>query len=173
MNVNTVYTIGYEGTDIKGFVATLIAAKVTVLADVRALAISRKKGFSKNRLREALENVGIEYRHFVELGDPKNGRTAARAGKFDLFRKIYSAHLKTSDAQLALTNLSSLAENSVTCLMCFERDPNVCHRNIIADELKNCGILIFHLFGDSPSRYVRNNHLLPSRSTHQSGASRQ
>lgn len=169
----TVYTIGYEGTDIERFVATLLAANVKVLADVRALAISRKKGFSKNRLREALEKVGIEYRHFVELGDPKDGRMAAREGKFELFRKIYTAHLKTSSAKLALSNLGALVENSATCMMCFERDPNVCHRNIIAEQLKNCGILAFHLYGDSPSRYVRNSHLLPGSDTHQSGTARQ
>lgn len=171
--MTTVYTIGYEGTDIARFVATLLAAKVKVLADVRALAISRKKGFSKNRLREALEKVGIEYQHFVELGDPKDGRTAAREGKLDLFRKIYKTHLKTNQAQLALTNLTTIVGKSATCLMCFERDPNVCHRNIIAEQLNKCGILVFHLFGDSPSRYVRNSHLLPSSDTHQSGAARQ
>ncbi len=169
----TVYTIGYEGTDIRRFVATLVAANIKVLADVRALAISRKKGFSKNGLRSALEDAGIEYQHFVELGDPKSGRQAARDGKINLFKKIYKAHLKTKEAQLALMNLGTLATNSATCLMCFERDPNVCHRNIIAEQLNDRGILAFHLFGDSPSRYVRNSHLLPSSNTYQSGTARQ
>lgn len=171
--MTTVYTIGYEGTDIERFIATLLAAKVKVLADVRALAISRKKGFSKNRLREALEKVGIEYRHFVELGDPKEGRIAAREGKISLFKKVYSAHLKTNLAQVALGELGQTVENNATCLMCFERDPAVCHRNIIAESLSSRGILAFHLYGDSPTRYVRHSHLLPGSDSHQSGAARQ
>ena len=67
--MSVIYTIGYEGTDIDRCVATLKAVGVTVLADVRAVAVSRKKGFSKNGLRERLEAEGITYVHLVELGD--------------------------------------------------------------------------------------------------------
>jgi uncharacterized protein (DUF488 family) len=77
--MTTVYTIGYEGTDIDKMLATLKAVGVDVLADVRAVALSRKKGFSKTALRTRLEAEGIAYAHFVELGDPKAGRGAARA----------------------------------------------------------------------------------------------
>ena len=55
-------------------------AGVSVLADVRAVALSRKRGFSKTALREALEREDLGYRHFIELGTPKSGRQAARAG---------------------------------------------------------------------------------------------
>jgi uncharacterized protein (DUF488 family) len=106
--MSVVYTIGYEGTDIDRFVATLKAIGVTVLADVRAVAVSRKKGFSKNGLRERLEAEGITYVHLVELGDPKAGRDAARARKFDEFRRVYSAHIKTADAVGALKVLDVL-----------------------------------------------------------------
>lgn len=171
--MTTIYTIGYEGTDIKRFVATLIAAKVEVLADVRAVAISRKRGFSKKTLQNALSEVGIEYQHYVDLGDPKEGRLAARAGKIDEFRKIFAAHLASDRAQRSLSDLTEAARNSATCLMCFERDPRGCHRSIIAAQMATRGISIFDLYGDSPDRYVRNSKLLPSRDTHQSGAARQ
>lgn len=171
--MTTVYTIGYEGTDIEQFTATLVAAGIKVLADVRALAISRKKGFSKNRLREALAKVGIEYLHFVELGDPKDGRMAARAGKYELFQRIYNGHLKSVEAKEALAKLKDVVEAAPTCLMCFERDPAVCHRNIVAEKLSKRGILAFHLYGDSPTRYVRNRHLLPSSDHHQGSTARQ
>jgi uncharacterized protein (DUF488 family) len=62
----TVFTIGYEGTTVSTFVAKLQAARIKVLADVRAL--SRKKGFSKNSLRAFLQEQGIRYLHFGELG---------------------------------------------------------------------------------------------------------
>lgn len=164
--MTTVYTIGYEGTDIRRFVATLVAANVKVLADVRAVAISRKKGFSKKALQKALSDSGIEYRHFIELGDPKEGRLAARAGQMDEFKQIYSAHLDTESSQRALSDLVEQARDSATCLMCFERDPRGCHRRIIAEHMKIRGISAFDLFGDSPDRYVRNRKFLPSHDTH-------
>src|SRR5690606_1075350 len=80
--MSVVYTIGYEGTDINRFVATLKAAAVKRVADVRAVALSRKKGFSKKSLSARLEAEGIEYLHFIDLGDPKPGREAAKAGLF-------------------------------------------------------------------------------------------
>jgi uncharacterized protein (DUF488 family) len=152
--MNTVYTIGYEGTDIERFVQTLKAVGVEVLADVRAVALSRKKGFSKTALRNRLTEAGIDYIHFNALGDPKPGREAARAGKYDLFRKIYGKHLATVDAQAALKDLETAVKLKATCLLCFERDPNVCHRSIVTQALRGDGNEIFDLYGDSPARYV-------------------
>ena len=152
--MNTVYTIGYEGTDIERFVQTLSAVGVRVLADVRAVALSRKKGFSKTALRNKLAEVGIEYIHYNALGDPKPGREAARAGKYELFRRIYRKHLSTGDAQDALEVLKIAVKDKTTCLLCFERDPNVCHRSIVTQELRASGNEIFDLYGDSPARYV-------------------
>jgi uncharacterized protein (DUF488 family) len=151
--MNTVYTIGYEGTDIERFVQTLKAVGVEVLADVRAVALSRKKGFSKTALRNMLADAGIEYVHFNALGDPKSGREAARAGKYEEFRKIYGQHLATTDAQVALKELETAVKLKTTCLLCFERDPNVCHRSIVTQALRSDGNEIFDLYGDSPARY--------------------
>src|SRR6476660_5008483 len=106
--VSTVYTIGYEGTDIERFIATLKAVGVKTLADVRAVALSRKKGFSKSALRARLEDEGIGYSHFVELGDPKPGREAARAGRYEAFRKVYTRHLDLATSKGALRSLSEL-----------------------------------------------------------------
>ncbi len=152
--MNTVYTIGYEGTDIERFVQTLCAVGIEVLADVRAVALSRKKGFSKTALRNKLAEAGIEYVHYNALGDPKPGREAARAGKYDEFRKIYGKHLATVEAQQALKALEIAVEGKATCLLCFERDPNVCHRSIVTKALRANGNDIFDLYGDSPARYV-------------------
>lgn len=171
--MSTLYTIGYEGTDIDRFVATLKTVGVTVLADVRAVAVSRKKGFSKNGLRKRLEAEGIGYVHLVELGDPKRGRDAARAGKFDEFRRVYSAHLKTTDAIGALKMLNETARQDTVCLLCFERDPGACHRTMIADRLKGRGLEISDLYGDDPSRYVRHAKKMPGRCPHQGNAESQ
>jgi uncharacterized protein (DUF488 family) len=161
--MSVIYTIGYEGTDIGRFVSTLKAVGIEVLVDVRAVALSRKKGFSKNALRQHLEAAGIRYEHLIDLGDPKEGREAARAGRYDDFRRVYTRHLKSGPAQEALQELGEIVREAVTCLMCFERDPQTCHRSIVSQRLMQQELVIFDLYGDDPNRYVRNRHLLPSR----------
>lgn len=159
--MSTVYTMGYEGTDIDRFVATLKTVGVRVLADVRAVALSRKKGFSKTALKARLEGEGISYLHFAELGDPKSGREAARAGKMGEFRSIYTKHLRASKAQAAVKVLAETVNKSPTCLLCFERDPTVCHRSLITQSLKTFGVTAFDLYGDLPNRYVNHTTKLP------------
>lgn len=168
--MKTVYTIGYEGTDIERFVQTLKAVGIKTLADVRAVALSRKKGFSKNALKARLEDEGIEYLHFAALGDPKPGREAARAGNHDLFRKIYSKHLSGEIAQVSLAELSKTVGKAPTCLLCFERDPIVCHRSIITQKLISSGFNIFDLYGDSPARYVNFAKKLPRYNSREGAA---
>src|SRR5215217_2407043 len=91
----TLFTIGYEGADVDRFLTTLKDSGVATLADVRAVALSRKRGYSKNALRTALEANGIDYRHFIQLGTPKSGREAARAGNGELMRRIYCHEVLT------------------------------------------------------------------------------
>lgn len=160
--MSTIYTIGYEGTDIDRFIRTLQVVGVQVLADVRALPLSRKKGFSKNSLKEHLERAGIEYHSYQPLGDPKPGREAARAGRFDEFRKIYTKHIETETATAKVSELSVTASEKVTCMLCFERDPKTCHRTIIAEKLIDFNISSFDLYGDDPKKYERNLAMLPT-----------
>lgn len=168
-----VYTIGYEGTDIDKVVVTLKSVGVTVLADVRALALSRKRGFSKKSLRARLEADGIAYAHFVALGDPKNGRDAARAGLFDEFHRIYAGHLRGHEARAALDVLEETARSAAVCLLCFERDPTNCHRTIVASRLKARGFQVIELFGEDPGRDVRHPAKIPRRHTRQGDAQSQ
>ncbi|HEX5998598.1 MAG TPA: DUF488 domain-containing protein [Hyphomicrobiaceae bacterium] len=159
--MTTAYTIGYEGTNIDRFVETLKLMGVTALADVRAVPNSRKKGFSKTALQARLEREGITYVHFVELGDPKPGREAARAGRYEVFEKIYTRHLDRADSEGAVRALSELAKTKPTCLLCFERDPSVCHRSLIANRLRIDGIEVLHLSVDDPGRNVSHPEKLP------------
>src|SRR5580765_3795315 len=89
------FTIGYEQTPAKAVLDELQNAGVKLLVDVRAVAASRRPGFSKKQLAASLDERGISYLHLRGLGTPKEGREAARSGKFELMHKIYSAHLKT------------------------------------------------------------------------------
>lgn len=160
--MSVVFTVGYEGTDIDRFIRTLKAVGIKRLADVRAVAVSRKAGFSKTKLASRLAEAGIEYAHFVALGDPKPGREAARAGEYERFRSIYRAHIETQVAKISLRDLAGFVRPAPTCLLCFERDPETCHRTIVARELfEETGFEIFNLFADDPERYVRHASKLP------------
>lgn len=131
----TIHTLGYEKTDVAQYVEFLSEAKVQVLVDVRDRPISRKKGFSKKALSEAVEAAGIRYLHVQALGDPKPGRDAARAGQHDLFVEIFTSHMKTDAAQSALAELAVHIQGQKICLTCFERDHTTCHRSIVAAQL--------------------------------------
>ena len=128
------FTIGYEQTPAKSVLDELEAAGVKLLVDVRAVASSRRPGFSKNQLAAGLDERGISYLHLRGLGTPKSGREAARSGNFGVLHKIYAAHLKTVQAKEELDELSALVKKSgPVCILCYERDHAHCHRQWIAE----------------------------------------
>jgi len=157
-----VYTIGYEGASIEEFQKTLSIVGISLVADIRAIPVSRKRGFSKISLAERLAKVGIEYQHFGELGDPKPGREAARAGQYPTFESIYRLHLESREARAAIADLLKLVALRPTCLLCFERNPRHCHRTIVAKQLADLsGFDTFDLVSDDPERYVRLSKQMP------------
>lgn len=167
--MSKLFTIGYEGINIDQFISQLKSSSIRQLADVRAVALSRKPGFSKTKLNFRLANEGIHYEHFRALGDPKPGREAARSGNFELFRKIYREHLGTEDAQSALQNLVSYAKERQTCLLCYERDPKTCHRSIVAKSaIAHTGQAIIDLFVEN-SEDIGSENAPQSRRYHSQG----
>jgi len=128
------FTIGYEQTPQNAVLDELQNAGVKLLVDVRAIASSRRPGFSKTQLAAGLDERGISYLHLRGLGTPKEGRLAARAGQYDRLQEIYAKHLKTPQARQELDELSALVKKSgPVCILCFERDHRHCHRRWIAE----------------------------------------
>lgn len=127
----TLVSVGYEGRDLEGFVSDLQLAGVEVLIDVRLTPISRKPGFSKTRLRSALEEAGIEYQHLRELGNPKENRDGFRHGTQSA-RDSYTARLSTV-ARESFEEVIDLSAERVVALLCFEREHHTCHRSCITD----------------------------------------
>ena len=84
-----IFTIGYENATVPDFVAALTQAGVKRVIDVRAVPNSRRPGFSKTPLRNALAEAGIDYVHLRALGTPADGRAAARAGRHEELERIY------------------------------------------------------------------------------------
>jgi uncharacterized protein (DUF488 family) len=128
-------TIGYEGSDSASFDNALRRASIDTLVDIRAVAVSRRKGFSKSALRERIAAQGVTYVHLKGLGDPKPGREAARSGNMTLFRAIFGRHLTTPDAMADLAHLRSLVKERRVALLCYEADAASCHRNIVAQRI--------------------------------------
>lgn len=131
----TLATIGYETATLPEMIARLQAAGVEVVVDVRAVAASRRPGFSKSMLAATLATHGIDYVHLRALGTPKAGRQAARAGRVAEMRAIFEGHLKEPEAQLALLRAGEIARDRRAALLCYEADAAGCHRAIVADRL--------------------------------------
>ena len=113
---------------------------------LRAVASSRRAGFSKTLLGNSLIAAGVGYTHLRDLGTPKAGREAARAGRTAEMQAIFREHLATSSAQAALETAIVAASEKRACLLCYEDDPACCHRTIVADLIAaRTGAQIVHL----------------------------
>jgi uncharacterized protein (DUF488 family) len=144
-------TIGYEGTTLDAVARTLAEAGVDLLIDVRAIASSRKPGFSKRVLAASLVDAGIDYLHLRPLGTPKAGREAVRRGDPATMRRIFAAHMNGDEPQAALAEARHRSIGARACLLCFERDHRTCHRAIVADMISaQTGQHIEHLIPPMP-----------------------
>jgi uncharacterized protein (DUF488 family) len=145
--MRTIATIGYENATVKRFLAALQDARVELVVDVRALASSRRPGFAKTALTANLAGTGIEYLHLRGLGTPAEGRAAARAGRPEEMRAIFTEHLATERAQAELATLAGLVRDGRRiCLLCLEADPAHCHRALVAEALaEHLPVRIDHL----------------------------
>lgn len=141
------FTIGYEQVSSDAVLDALSGAGVELLVDVRAVAASRRAGFSKSLLAAGVASRGIGYLHLRGLGTPAEGRQAARTGHYDDLRRIYDAHLATPVAIEQMDELTALVGTGrKVCLLCYERHPEHCHRQIIAELIcERVGISVEHL----------------------------
>ena len=128
-----VFTIGYENATVGDFLAALEQAGVKRIIDVRAVPNSRRPGFSKTPLRNALAEIGIDYVHLRALGTPADGRAAARAGRHADLERIYAGQLELPEAIAQGAQMVALAEEKPSAVLCYERDPGVCHRTLLLD----------------------------------------
>lgn len=129
------FTIGYENATMGDFLEALTSARVERVIDVRAVPNSRRPGFSKTPLRNALAEAGIEYVHLRALGTPADGRAAARAGRHADLERIYAGQLELPEAIAEGAQMLALAAEKPSALLCYEREPEHCHRTLLIDAL--------------------------------------
>jgi uncharacterized protein (DUF488 family) len=140
------FTIGYEKARQADLVATLRAAGVETLIDVRDRPISRRPGFSKTQLAVALEDAGVRYVGLRALGTPPEGREANHKRQWERFWSIVDAKLATAEAEHALHEAAAIVSANPSCLLCYCGNPHTCHRSRIADILAaRHGFAIRHL----------------------------
>jgi uncharacterized protein (DUF488 family) len=131
-------SIGYEcHKDVRDFVQLLRDAGVERLIDVRELPMSRRRGYGKTALSEALSAAGIEYVHMRALGNPKPFRDLYKSGLIAEGRELYQRHL-LEECRFALHDLANLlSDDKRSALMCVEHNPSTCHRTVIIDAMRD------------------------------------
>ena len=144
--IGTLATIGYEKARLADFIATLKAAGVASVLDVRDRPISRRPGFSKRQLGASLEAAGLRYVHLAALGTPPEGREAGRRREWRRFWAIVEEKLSRGEAEHDLSRAALLAAAEPSCLLCYEADWQSCHRRRVAEILAaRHGFRISHL----------------------------
>jgi uncharacterized protein (DUF488 family) len=126
------FTIGYEGLSISHFWNLLVTHEIEMLLDVRSTPWSRKPGFSKSALERTAEANNIRYQHWGKMGCPRDILQAYRQdANWEVYSEKFWKYLRTQDEDVIA--LSKLAQSLRCCLLCFEADPNYCHRSYVAE----------------------------------------
>lgn len=148
--MKALYTIGYEGADLGRFISALTRHGVDYVLDVRERPSSRKRGFSKTPLREALARNGIRYHHERLLGGPRPLRDRLRRdGDYAGYFADFDRYL---DTQIPLLEKLAKTLQGRVALLCFEHDINHCHRREVARALARLtGLQPEHLKPDEES----------------------
>jgi uncharacterized protein (DUF488 family) len=130
-------SVGYElHKDHMAFARHVRAAGVERLIDVRELPISRRRGYAKTAIGQAMADVGVEYVHIKALGNPKPFRDLYKSGRVVEGQRRYEEHL-LGEQRGALEGLVPLLQEKRCALMCVEHNPATCHRTVILDALRS------------------------------------
>ena len=138
-----IYTVGYEGRSVDDLVSILRSRDVAVLVDARYRAQSRKRGFSKTGLAHTLAQDGIDYQHRRDLGTPPEMMLQRRvAGHYEL--QEYARYLDANSD--AVVRAADAISGQIIAILCYERDPELCHRSVVATRLADLtGSRVEHL----------------------------
>lgn len=132
-NGTILYTLGYEGKSLEEYLNILLKNGIKLLCDVRKNPLSRKYGFSKKTLKNAIESLGMEYRHIPELGIASDSRK--NLNSTNDYEKLFD----TYERDVLVTQSNSLKiisdlinDKQRVALTCFELLPSMCHRTRVA-----------------------------------------
>jgi uncharacterized protein (DUF488 family) len=143
-----IWTVGHSTRKIDIFLSLLQENGIKVVADVRMYPGSKRHPqFGREALTNSLNEAGIRYEHFPELGgrrkaNPDSHNTAWRNEAF----RGYADYMETEDFRKGVERLIDLADQSgATAIMCAEAVWWHCHRSLISDYLKARGVEVIHI----------------------------
>jgi uncharacterized protein (DUF488 family) len=158
---NTLWTIGHSNRALAEFLALLAAESIETVADVRRFPGSRlHPQFGREALAASLREAGMNYVHFPDLGGRRSKRSdssqnaAWRVAAF----AAYADYMFSEEFASAFEELSNLAHQSRTAIMCAEALPWRCHRRLIADQFVARGWTVWDIVGPNQLR----EHSLPT-----------
>ena len=162
----TLYTVGHSNRSTQDLMDLLVSAGIRTLVDVRRVPRSgRHPQFNEPQLRVVMNNAGIAY-HWAgrQLGGHRDARSDSPHTALQGPIRGYADHMDTDAFEKAAAQLVSLASHGPTAIMCAERDPDRCHRSLIADYLTLRGVSVLHLFAPDEVREHRLNPALRTES---------
>lgn len=162
----TVWSIGHSTRSIEELIEMLAEAEVATLVDVRAQPHSaRHPQFNEESLRESCGQANLVY-HWAgrHLGGKRPMRFDSPHIALETGRRGFADHMDTENFKKAISQFLSLATRAPTAMLCAEREPEHCHRSLIADYLILQGLQVMHLIGPGQSR----EHLLSPQARRES-----
>lgn len=141
-----VYTIGYEGRSVDGFLDKLLRSGIRRIVDVRANPVSMKYGFAKSSLSGLAAKLGVGYVHCPELGIPSNRRKQARSDTdFLKLFNYYESQILPAQEDHSM-KVADLMKAIPSVLLCMEREAVNCHRGRLANRIATLNKLeVVHL----------------------------
>jgi len=157
---STIATVGVYRATLERFLQALADADVTMVLDVRQRRGVRGPEYSwanSQRLQRALAEAGLGYRHLRALapttelrhlqyaiddaaGVGKRSRTRLAPEYVERYRREILDHADLGEL------FDALPDTGIGALLCVERDPEACHRSLIAERLATeCGFAVVDL----------------------------
>jgi uncharacterized protein (DUF488 family) len=134
-----VFTLGYQGRDLKEVLQIVQRHAIKQVIDVRENASSKKPGFAAEELRQALAGIEVTYSHLPDLGCTSVSRHALWRGEsMESFLDDYRRQL--AERPEAFAGLVHRIRSASTLLLCLERDTSRCHRAVLVEKLRAQGI---------------------------------
>jgi uncharacterized protein (DUF488 family) len=158
--MRTVVTIGVYGATLATFIDTLRAADVRLLLDLRQRRGVRGAEYAwanARRLTEELAEAGVEYRHHKELAPTTELRQlqyreddlrgVGKRSRTELAPEFVKRYTREILDRVDLAPIvDELPAEGAAALLCVERDPEACHRSLVAARMaERYGVSVMHL----------------------------
>jgi uncharacterized protein (DUF488 family) len=141
-----VYTAGYQQKTIDTFLSGLLAQGISCIIDVRSNPVSRNYGFAGRTLSTLSGKVGLQYKHFPQLGIPSAERKELNSE--EQYVLLFMRYRKTALPRefCSVGQVATLMRTKPSVLLCYEADPSSCHRSHLADAVSVInGLEVVHL----------------------------